>query len=72
MRYEQPHYEDVGYKFKAIALLHILGYNSEVPASDVGAELLYAIGNILEGRRVEELELRVIDKGQLVKEMAYA
>lgn len=71
MKSEDLHYENVGYKFKAISLLHMLGYNSDVPARDVGAELLYAVGNILEGTRVEDLDLRLIDKNQLVQEMAY-
>jgi citrate lyase gamma subunit len=47
----------------------MLGYNSDVAASEVGAEILYAVGNILEGARVEDLELRVIDKEALLKEM---
>lgn len=72
MKNETPYYEDVNYKFKAISLLHMLGYNSDVPAKDVGAELLYAIGNILEGCRVEDLDLRALDKRQLVAEMNYA
>lgn len=71
MTYEENHYEEIGYKFKAISLLHMLGYNSDVPAKDVGAELLYAVGNVLEGVRVEDLDLRVIDKAQLVAEMRH-
>jgi len=50
----------------------MLGYNSDKSATEIGAELLYAIGNVLEGQRVEELELRAIDKAQLVKEMLHA
>lgn len=63
---------DTEYKFRAIRLLHMLGYNSDKSATEIGAELLYAIGNVLEGQRVEELELRSIDKAQLVKEMLHA
>ncbi len=59
------------YKLKAISLLHMIGYNSDVPASDVGAELLFAIGSVLEGVPVADLELRHIDKQQLIREMAH-
>lgn len=69
MRADESKYENMGYKLKAIALLHMLGYNSDVPAEDVGAELLFAIGHILEGAPVEDLVLRNIDKTKLVTEM---
>ena len=71
MKYEETNHENLGYKFKAISLLHMLGYNSDVPASEIGAEILYAVGNILEGSKVEDLELRVIDKEALLREMTY-
>ena len=67
-----PSVPDADYKFRAIRLLHMLGYNSDKAAGEIGAELLYAIGNVLEGQRVEDLELRSIDKSQLVKEMRHA
>lgn len=72
MRRDKPVYEDVNYKFKVIALLHMLAYNSDTPASELGAELLYALGSVLEGVCAEDLDLRVIDKAQLIKELQYA
>lgn len=69
MRADESRYDNMGYKLKAIALLHMLGYNSDVSAESVGAELLFAIGHVLEGAAVEELELRAISKEKLVAEM---
>lgn len=72
MRRDKPQYEDVEYKFRVIALLHMLAYNSNLPSGDAGAELLYAIGSVLEGLPAEDLDLRVLDKTQLLKELTYA
>lgn len=71
MKGDEARYENLGYKFKAITLLHMLGYNSDVPADQVGAELLFAVGNVLEGTPVEDLDLRVINKSKLITEMQH-
>lgn len=69
MKTDSAAYGDMAYKLKAITLLHMLGYNSDAAASELGAELLFAVGGILEGVPVEELDLRVISKPRLLAEM---
>ncbi len=54
---------------KAIATLHMIAYSSNKPASDVGAEVLFAVGDLLEGVPLEELDLKVIDKADLLREL---
>ena len=56
-------------KLKAIATLHMIAYASEAPADAVGAELLFAIGYVLEGVPLDQLDLVVINKNELIREV---
>lgn len=56
-------------KLKAIATLHMIAYASDAPADAVGAELLFAIGYVLEGVPLEQLDLSTIDKTELIREV---
>lgn len=56
-------------KLKAIATLHMIAYASDAPADQVGAELLFAIGYVLEGVPLEQLDLTAIDKDELIREV---
>jgi hypothetical protein len=56
-------------KLKAIATLHMIAYSSDAPAEAVGAELLFAIGHLLEGVALQDLQLSVIDKDELIREV---
>lgn len=56
-------------KLKAIATLHMIAYASEAPAEVVGAELLFAIGYVLEGVPLDQLDLVAINKTELIREV---
>ena len=57
---------------RRLRLLHVVAYNTQKPADDVGAELLFAMGDILEGKNPDELDLKLIDKKEFLTELANA
>jgi hypothetical protein len=56
-------------KLKMIRALHMASYNSTVPVEKMAAEFFYAIGDILEGQKPEELKLNMINKEEFLKEL---
>ncbi len=56
-------------KLKAIATLYMVAYSSDASADAVGAELLFAIGHLLEGVELKDLNLSIIDKDELIREV---
>lgn len=61
---------DLTYKLKALRALHITAYNMVEPIEKVSVEFFYALGEILEGQRVDELNLKIISKDEFLKEFA--
>jgi len=58
------------YKLKAIRALHTVAYgNVNLPVDKVQTEFFYAVGDIFEGLRVEDLKLNLISKEETVREM---
>jgi len=55
-------------KLKDIRALHIGGYNSPVAIEKVSTEFFYAVGDVLEGVALEALELKHIDKAEVLRE----
>lgn len=56
-------------KLRAIRSLHMVTYTSTTPVEKMAVEFYYAIGDILEGQQPKELNLKVIDKEEFLKEM---
>lgn len=56
-------------KLKAIRALHITAYNSKLPVAETAPELYYALGDVLEGVRPEELTLNKISREEFLKEL---
>lgn len=56
-------------KLKVIRALHITAYNSKLAVAETAPELYYAIGDVLEGVRPEELTLNKIDRDEFLKEL---
>lgn len=56
-------------KLRAIRALHIVAYNSNTPVDKMAPEFFYAIGDILEGQKPTDLNLKTIDKQQLLEEL---
>ncbi len=61
--------QDIAKRLRAIRALHIASYNTDVPVERTAPELFYAIGDILEGRQPEELELKIINKEAFLREL---
>lgn len=57
-------------KLKMVRALHMTAYNSTVPVEQLSAEFFYAIGDILEGQKPEDLNLKVINKEEFLKELS--
>lgn len=58
------------YKLRAIRALHTVAYGSTTLAVDkVQSAFFYAVGDIFEGLRVEDLKLTVINKEDVMREM---
>lgn len=61
--------QDIARRLRAIRALHIAAYNTETPVERAAPELFYAIGDILEGRKPEDLELKIINKEAFLREL---
>lgn len=57
-------------KLKMIRALHMTSYNSTVPVEQQAAEFYYAVGDILEGQKPADLNLKVINKEEFLKELS--
>ena len=56
-------------KLRAIRAMHMVSYTGAAPVEKVAVEFYYAIGDILEGQQPKELNLKVINKEEFLKEM---
>lgn len=56
-------------KLKAIRSLHMASYNSRLTVEQMAVEFYYAIGDILEGQKPADLNLKVINKDDFIKEL---
>lgn len=56
------------YKLKAIRSLFVTAHNSPYEVQKVAVEFYYAVGDLLEGRKVEELELPNISRDEFLRE----
>ena len=56
-------------KLKTIRALHMVTYNSTLSVEQMAVEFYYAVGDILEGQRPDELNLKVIDKDEFLREV---
>lgn len=56
-------------KLRAIRSLHMVSYTATTPVEKVAVEFYYAIGDILEGQQAKELNLKMINKEEFLKEM---
>lgn len=56
-------------KLRSIRALHMVSYTGTAPVERVAVEFYYAIGDILEGQQPKELNLKVIDREEFLKEM---
>jgi hypothetical protein len=63
---QQQHLLD---KLKIIRALHVVSYNMRRETNDFAVEYYFAIGDILEGVKPEELNLRVINKEEFLREL---
>ncbi len=57
-------------RLRAIAVLHMVAYTSEGAADKIGAELLFALGEILEGVSLVNLSLTHINRAEFLKELS--
>jgi hypothetical protein len=56
-------------KLKMIRALHMASYNMTCPVDKMAVEFYYAIGDVLEGTKPEDLNLKVINKDAFLKEL---
>jgi hypothetical protein len=56
------------YKLKAIRALYVTAHNSSVDGQKIYSEFYHAIGDLIEGRRVEELQLHNIKREEFLRE----
>lgn len=56
-------------KLKAIRSLHVTSYNSSLSVQEMAIEFYYAIGDILEGQKPGDLNLKAINKEEFLKEL---
>ena len=57
-------------KLRMIRALHLVTYTSTMSVEDVAVEFYYAIGDVLEGQHGKELNLKIIDKEEFLKEIS--
>lgn len=57
-------------KLRTLRALYMLVYNEERSVVPLSVELFHTIGEILEGVPPEDLDLHLIDKAALLKELA--
>jgi hypothetical protein len=57
-------------KLKTIRALHMVTYNSTMTVEQMAVEFYYAIGDILEGQKPDDLNLKTIDKDEFMREVA--
>lgn len=57
-------------KLKAIRTLHMASYNSRLSVEQMAVEFYYAVGDVLEGQKPTELNLKVINKEDFLKALA--
>lgn len=57
-------------KLKSLRALYMLVYNDERSMVPLAVELFHAVGEILEGIPPEDLDLHLIDKEALLKELS--
>lgn len=56
-------------KLKMIRALHMVTYNSTLTVEQMSVEFYYAIGDILEGQKPSELNLKRIDREEFIREV---
>jgi chaperonin cofactor prefoldin len=56
------------YKLKAIRALYVTAHNSSMEVQQIAAEFYYAVGDLLEGQKVEELKLPKINREEFLRE----
>jgi len=56
-------------KLRAIRSLHMVSYTGTASVEKVAVEFYYAIGDILEGQQPKELNLKIINKEEFLKEV---
>lgn len=56
-------------KLRMIRALHLVTYNSTLPVEKMAVEFYYAIGDILEGQKPEDLNLKTIDQSEFIREV---
>lgn len=56
------------YKVKAVRVLWVTAHNSSTEGQKLYAEFYHAVGDLLEGRKVEELELKNIEREEFLRE----
>lgn len=59
------------YKLDAIRVLWFTAHNSSSDGQKLYAEFYHAVGDLLEGRQVEELELKNIDRADFLRELKH-
>lgn len=57
-------------KLKTLRALYMLVYNDERSIVPLAIELFHTLGEVLEGISPEELDLHLIDKKALIKELS--
>jgi len=57
-------------KLHKIRALFVTAYSSTQPAEKMGLEFMYAVGDVLEGQRVEDLNLRLISREEVLRELS--
>ena len=56
-------------KLRLIRALHVTAYNLNVPVEKLAVEFFYALGDALEGVKVEDLNLSIIGKEGVLREL---
>ena len=56
-------------KLRLIRALHITAYNSNKPISEMALEFFYVIGDVLEGQKPADLNLNIISKEEILREL---
>ena len=54
---------------KSIRALHVGGFSTPIAVEKVAVEFMFAVGDLLEGREIKELELKYIDKQDVIREL---
>ena len=56
-------------KLRLIRAIHITAYNMKLPVETMAVEFFYVLGDVLEGQKASDLNLKLISKDDVLREL---